>query len=51
MLRLALLSIHGLSIQRLSNRMPWPAITRSRGVTRFRSNAIEIFHQKIGASE
>jgi hypothetical protein len=27
------------------------AIARSRGLTRFRSNAIEIFHRKIDAGE
>jgi len=47
MLRLALLSIHGFSILRLFNRMSWPAIARSRGVTLFRSNAIEIFIGKL----
>jgi hypothetical protein len=50
-LRFALPSIHGLSIPRLFNRMSWPAIARRRGVTLFGSNAIEIPHRKIDASE
>jgi hypothetical protein len=48
-LRLALLSIRGLSIMRSFNRMTWPAVAREPGVTPYRSNTIEILHRKIDA--
>jgi len=47
MLRLALMSIHGLSILRLFGRMSWPAIARSRGVTLFDQTRSKLFIGKL----